>query len=118
MTYPAALLIHTATLETGETAGTVDAYGVAAVTKTTASVSCRFGKGFGKAKESYPRTSAGPMPDRSVSCIVPAGSLVAVGRRITGPAPFNQSYQITAVTPAYVATSISHLVLTLEVAGV
>jgi len=114
VTYPAALLIHTATLETGETSGTVDAFGVAAVTKTTTSVSCR----FGKAKESYPRTSAGPMPDRSVSCIVPAGSLVAVGRRITGPEPFNQSYQITSVTPAYVATSISHLVLTLEVAGV
>lgn len=114
MTYPAALLIHTATLETGETVGTADAWNIGAPTKTTTKISCR----FGKAKSSYPRTDAGPQVDRQTTCIVPSGTVATVGKLITGlESPFNRSYRITAVDPAMKLNFVSHLVLTLEVAG-
>jgi hypothetical protein len=114
VTYPAALLVHTANLETGETTGTPDAWNIGAPTKTTTLISCR----FGKAKSSYPRTDAGPQVDRKTSCIVPSGTAATVGKLITGnQSPFNRTYRITSVDPAMIVNSVSHLVLSLEVAG-
>lgn len=114
MTFPPALLIHSASLETGETLGSADAYGVKATTKTYATVSCR----FGSSNPSYPREESGDRVLRRIVCILPVTTSPRAGRRITGnAAPWNQTYEIQTVRPAYAGpagATLSHYVLDLE----
>lgn len=111
MTFPASLLVHSANLETSETLGTTDAYGVKVPTKVYTLISCRFGSPRG----SFPNSTSGDRINRSPSCIVPAATAAVVGRLLTGlTAPYTQTYRIMAVKPAMIVASVSHLVLDLE----
>ena len=114
MTYPVALLIHTANLETVETLGTADAAGVKATTKTYTAISCR----FGQLKQTYPNGESGDRVVRTPSCIVPATVSTVPGKLITGTsAPYTQRFRILTVRPAYVGPAgktLSHYVLDLE----
>lgn len=111
MTYPTALLIHSANLETGETLGTADAFGVSPTTKTYTVILCR----FGQPRVSYPKTESGPHAIRSPVCIIPAGTVAVEGKTIVGlTVPYNRTYKILGVRAAGLSNSISHLVLDLE----
>jgi hypothetical protein len=114
VTYPAGLLIHLANLETGETLGAADAYGVKATTKTYTQISCR----FGFPKVTYPQGESGDRVVRDPSCIVPATTTVAAGKIIIGlTSPYAQTYRVQTVRPAMcgpVGSVVSHLVLELE----
>jgi hypothetical protein len=109
MTYPSALLCHTANLETGETT-TTNAWGTVA-TPIYTSISCR----FGQAKGSYPYSESGDRIIKSPVCIVPATTTVSEGKLLAGlTAPFTKTYRVTQVNPAMLAKTVSHLVLELE----
>jgi hypothetical protein len=115
MTYPASLLIHLASLETGETLGTADVYEVKETTKVYTQISCR----FGQPRQTYPHEQiSGDRVVRTPRCIVPVGTVASPGKRITGlTAPYTQTYIIKTVLPAYVGaggSTLSHLVLDLE----
>jgi len=109
MTYPPALLVHEANLETSETT-VPNAWGTVA-TPVYTQVTCR----FGQSKGAYPLTDSG---DRIMSmpvCIVPAGTDAREGNLLVGlTVPFTQTYRIHQVKPAMLASTVSHLVLEIE----
>ena len=111
MTYPAALLVHTANLETSQTAGTANAW-VTPSTPVYTAIACR----FGNSRTSLQNTVAsGDRVVKTPVCIVPAGTAAVEGRLLVGTtAPFTKTYCIKSVDPAMVASSVSHLVLNLE----
>ena len=109
MTYPDALLCHTANLETSETV-TTNEFGSLA-TPVYTEISCRFGQDKG----SYPYSQSGDRLVKTPVCIVPADTIAAEGKLLVGlTAPFTKTYRIKQVKPAMLAASVSHLVLELE----
>ena len=110
MTYPKALLCHTANLETGETV-TTNEFGSLS-TPIYTQVNCRFGPDKG----SYPYSQSGDRLVKTPVCIVPADTIAAEeGKLLVGlTAPFDKIYRIKQVKPAMLASTISHLVLELE----
>jgi len=115
VTLPAALLVHTANLETCEAFGEVDAWNVADPTYTLVPIRCR----FGKARATMSQSDAGAQVERKTVCIVAADTEAHHGRHIIGTTPpYNRTYRITAVDPAMIANRVSHMVLTLEAVGV
>jgi len=111
MTYPSGLLIHSANLQTSETAGTANEYGAVNETPVYTAITCR----FGSPRESYTAAKSGDRVIRTPSCIVPLGTNARDGKLLVGlTAPFTKTYRIKSVLPAMLAASISHLVLELE----
>ena len=112
MTYPAAMLIHSANLETGETLGAADIAGIKPSTKTYTAIACR----FDSSNPSWKREGdAGYHTVRTPQCIVPAGTAAVEGKTLVGlSSPYSRTYRIKGVSPATIAHSISHLVLNLE----
>ena len=109
MTYPEALLIHTANLETGETVTTNEFGSIS--TPIYTSIKCRFGQERG----SYPFTGSGDRLIKTPVCIVPTGTDATEGKQLVGLSePFTKTYKILQVKPAILASTISHLVLELE----
>lgn len=111
MTYPAALLCHDANLQTSTTAGTANDWGAGVGTPVYTAIKCR----FGTPRETYNLHDSGERLVKSPVCIVPSGTNATVGNKLVGlTAPFNKTYIIKAVNPAMLASSISHLVLSIE----
>jgi hypothetical protein len=111
MTYPTALLIHSANLETGETLGDPDEFNVKKPTKVFTQISCR----FGQPRARYPLDQSGDRVMRTPVCIVSTGTAVLPGKVLVGlTAPYDQTYRIQTVRPAMAGSSVSHLVLDLE----
>jgi len=111
MTYPSGLLVHSANLQTSETAGTANEWGASNETPVYTQISCR----FGNPNESYKGTKSGDRAIRTPACIVPVGTVARDGKLLVGlTAPFTKTYRIKSVRPAMLAASISHLVLELE----
>lgn len=112
MVYPASMLIHSASLETGESLGTADIAGIKPSTKTYTTISCR----FDIPKPDYKRQGdAGYHTTRTPQCIIAATVAAVEGKRLVGiTAPYNRTYIIKSVNPATIARTISHYVLYLE----
>lgn len=114
MTYPTALLIHSCQVETGETLGAADAYGVSSTTKTYATVSCR----FIQLKNTMSRGEVGDQATRNTSVIVPTGTAITEGKTVVGLSTgYTKTWRVKAVRPAIIRASISHITADLEVVG-
>lgn len=115
MAYPTSLLIHSCQIETGETLGSADAFGVKTPTKTYTTVSCRFILPSGNLN----RTEAGLQPVRDQQVIVPAGTVIEAGKTVVGLSTgFTRTYRVVGVPqPALLKSTISHIVASLEVVG-
>ena len=110
MTYPAALLCHTANLQTGSTAGTANEW-VTPSTPTYTQIKCR----FGQPRKTYPYTDSGDRRVESYVCIISTDIVPDEGDTIVGlAAPFDETYTIVEVKPAMLANTISHYVLSLK----
>ena len=110
MTYPSALLCHTANLQTGSTAGTANEW-VTPTTPVYTQIKCR----FGQSKKTYPYTDSGDRNISSPVCIIPTDIVPKEGDQIVGlTAPFTDTYLIKAVNPAMLASTVSHYVLSIE----
>lgn len=115
MTYPASLLVHSCQIETGETLGTADAFGVKPPTKTYSTVACR----FILPKGSMSLTESGWQPVLGVGVIVPAGTAIDAGKKLVGLSTgYTKTYRIKGIPrPAMLKSAISHIVADLEVVG-
>jgi hypothetical protein len=111
MTYPAALLCHNANLQTSTIAGSATDWGAGAGTPVYTVIKCR----FGTPQETYNLHKSGERLINNPVCIVPAGTAAVEGNKLIGvTAPFDKTYIIKEVKPAMLASSISHLILSIE----
>lgn len=115
MAYPTSLLVHSCQIETGETLGAADAFGVKTPTKTYATSACRFILPRG----SMALTESGWQAVRGVGVIVPAGTAIEAGRTLVGLSTgYTKTYRIKGVPrPALLKSAVSHIVADLEVVG-
>lgn len=110
MTYPSALLCHTANLQTGSTAGTANEW-VTPTTPTYTQIKCR----FGRSRKSYNYQDSGDRRIENPVCIISTDIVPDEGDLIVGlTAPFDETYHIIEVNPAMLASTISHYVLSLK----
>jgi len=111
MTYPAALMCHSANLQTSTTLGTENAWGVKPGTPVYTAIKCR----FGKSRKSYNYQDSGDRKIENPVCIISADTIAEEGNVIVGlSAPFDETYHITEVNPAMLASTVSHYVLSLK----
>lgn len=115
MAYPSSLLVHSCQIETGETLGTADAFGVKPATKTYTTVSCRFIETSGRMQT----TDAGEQPFRNQGIVLPAGTIVTEGKTIIGLSTgFARTWKVKGIPrPALLKSTISHIVCDLEAVG-